>query len=607
MKKLIYLIMATGLLFTACNPMDDINAEIDAQENTVVGDAVFALTDADYEALDLSYGSFSSQEDAKAMLPDYLKGLYPVWGKGSSALVGYKLYIGNAFSVKDYKLTQADYTTSGSDLLGFQSDATPGDFLPSILADNITSPSEGDYVAANYYQFEGSASIVTPTVSLEENFDYGTTAGDLTAVSTEWTAHSGAGNGPIGYATTSLTMVDYPSINVGGSLTMSSSGSEDVNHTFSSISSGKVYASTLINLSTVGTGTYFFHFMDDTYGYSARVGAMDNGSGKILFGIGASSSTLTYGSTPFDLDTTYLLVASYNIDNGESNLYILSTVAGTEPKTPEATNTGNPGLVVQKIGVRQGGGCPTATLDGIRVANTWSSIMSNDVLEDEVIGTKVTAESLYTYTSGTWTEPSDIYILSSEDYDAMGTASGQPGKYNNFDGSMSIDTYISTFLGIKYPYAAAGDNLKVFYKYYSSSAKATLTRGNLYTVTDGAWEGHKSTIDTTLQFANDGTTWVPDNTIKYEFVGADYTYITDTFATVDGYADAVANLAKYGNISTYNWTDEQIDAVVGSVLMNNFPGMAEGQKFGVTIFVYDGSAHNITINYILEGGSYIRN
>ena len=232
----------TMVLTTSCDPMEDIHDAIAAQENIVVGEAEYTLTGDDYDDLGLSYGSFSSEDDAKQDIPPLLTDMFPVWGKGSSVLVGYQLYIGNAFNVKGYNLDQDDYTFGGSDLLGFQSDATPANYLADILADNINNSSEGDYAVAKYFQFTGSAYVITPKVAHKENFDYGATAGNLTAVSSgSWTAHSGAGNGPIGYATTSLTMVDYPSINVGGSLTMSSSGSEDVNHTFSSISSGKVY------------------------------------------------------------------------------------------------------------------------------------------------------------------------------------------------------------------------------------------------------------------------------------------------------------------------------------------------------------------------------
>jgi len=63
---------------------------------------------------------------------------------------------------------------------------------------------------------------------------------------------------------------------------------------------------------------------DGSFNYSARVGVKSDGSGKALFGIGATSSSLSYGSTSFDLNKTYLLVATYNTENGLSNLYIYS-------------------------------------------------------------------------------------------------------------------------------------------------------------------------------------------------------------------------------------------------------------------------------------------
>lgn len=37
------------------------------------------------------------------------------------------------------------------------------------------------------------------------------------------------------------------------------------------------------------------------------------------------------------------------------------------------------------------------------------------------------------------------YELTTEDYDAMGTDAGQPGKYNNFDSSMDVDAYLKIF------------------------------------------------------------------------------------------------------------------------------------------------------------------
>lgn len=605
--------MGLGLLFSACNPMDDIYDDIDAQENQIVGDATYTLTDEDYSDLELTYGSFSNLDDAKSKLPDFFADKYPVWGIGSSITAGFKLYIGNAPSVTkytsaaSYTLTLEDYALSGSDVLGFYPNIVPSNYIANILAAKISSPTEGQISLVKYTQYTEVPVVISSKIYLEENFDYGSSAGNLTTVNTDWTAHSGAGSLWVGYTTSSLSMTGYPTSGTGGSITISALGAEDVNKVFTPVTTGKVYSSALINLSAVSTGNYFFHFMDAEFGYSARVGAKNNGSGKILFGIGATSSTLTYGTTPFDLNTTYLLVASYDITSGESKLYVLPTATSTEPGTPEATNTGNAGLVVQKIGVRQGGSSsPTGTIDGIRVASSWTSVMSNDVIEDVVTGAKTNLEAFYSYTNGSWRLPTDMYMLTTEDYDSMGTASGQPGRYNNFDSSMLIDTYVSTFLGIKYPYAKEGTEQIVLYKYYSSTS-GLQTRGNLYTVTDGVWVSYKSTIDTTLQFGHDGTTWVPDNTIKYEFVKADYDYIVATFAGDATFAGAVANLSSYGNISTFNWTPAQIDAAIGAVLMHNFPGMAEGQKFAATIYVYDGSSHNSTINYILTGGSYVRN
>jgi len=610
MKKIIYLFAVLGMAFlSSCTPLEDINAEIDAQINPIVGDAVFTLTDDDYAALDLSYGSFSSLEDAKAALPGFLSDKYPVWGKGSSALVGYKLYVGSAFGIDEYTLDQDDYTTSGSDVLGFQFDASPADYLADILAANLSYSDEGDYAIAKYFQYSGAVVVLTPTVSFEENFDYGSTAGDLTTISAgTWANHSGTAN-QLMYATTSLAMTDYPTTDVGGSIILDAAGSEDMNSDLSApVTSGTMYASTLINLSTVGSGTYFFHFMDGGYGYSARVGAMTDGNGGVLFGIGATSSSLTYGTTSFDLNTTYLLVSSYNIDNGVSNLYVLTSAEATEPDVAEASNTGDAGKSIERIGIRQGYGGPTATLDGIRVANTWSAIMSNAVLADEIIGDKTAYDVFYTLSGGVWKEAtSGLYALASDDYDAMGTDYGLPGKYNNFDSSMDIDAYISTFLGIKYPFAQDDDNMNVVYKYYSSSAHATQTRGNSYTVVNGVWTGYQSTISTTLQFGHDGTTWVPDNTIKYVLTGADYVYIADQLDGNPDFADvSLGNLASYGDFD-YNWSEAQIVYALGVLADHINPTAAEGQKYTFVYLLYDNGLNTISMNLIKTNGIWVLN
>ena len=603
MKRIFYCLAILGITFVGCNPMEDIYDGLDTTADPIVGSESYTLTSDDYTELDLGFGSFNSEDDARTMLPAFLSDRYPFWGEGSSVLVGFDLYVGNAFDLRDYNLVQDDYTFSSSDGLGFNSDDDPLEYLADILTTNIESPSIGDYRRARYFQFTGDFVVVTPTVSLDDNFDYGATAGDLTAVgSANWEAHSGAGSGPIGYATSSLSMTDYPSTDIGGSITIDADGSEDISSYFSGIASGNVYASALVNLSTVSTGTYIFHLRDTDFavGYVARVGAMDDGSGNILFGIGASSSTLTYGTTSFDLNTTYLLVSSYNIETGVSNLYILDAAEATEPTTPEATSTGDTGAVVTGVSIRQGGGGPTGVFDGIRVANTWSAIMSNDVLDDEIVGDKTAYEMYFEYTGTEWALPSDsFYAITDEDYESMGIES--------FGSSISPDDYLATFLSLKYPYAQEDDMINVGYNYESSSS-GTGARGSLYTFLDGEWTAYQSTISTTLQFGYVNGVWEPDNTIRYTLTSADYAAIVADLATV--YPAATASTENYGNMdrragNAAEWTDPMILDAINVVLGNVAPSADEEQKYVITLEVYNGSNTTEDFAVIKIGGVWV--
>ena len=210
---------------------------------------------------------------------------------------------------------------------------------------------------------------------LAEDFDYGNSNGDLTAISSGvWTGHSGTTPAAYIAAPTSLSMTDYPSSGVGGHVSLVGSNSQDVNRAFTEITSGTVYGSALVNLSSVGTGNYFMHF--NSSGFRARVGAKDDGNGDVLFGIGTSSGP-TYGTTAFSLNTTYLLVFSYEITSGVTNLYVLSAVTQTEPGSPEATSTGSTGTAINAISLRQSSNIPAVLVDGVRVATTWNEIMND--------------------------------------------------------------------------------------------------------------------------------------------------------------------------------------------------------------------------------------
>lgn len=127
----------------------------------------------------------------------------------------------------------------------------------------------------------------------------------------------------------------------------------------------------------------------------------------------------------------------------------------------------------------------------------------------------------------------------------------------------------------------------------------------LYIFSGGEWllyNDHFQTTEESLNFGHDGTTWVPDNTIKYTFTTADFSVCGDE-ANGLGNADARANLRSFGNFGT-QWSHEEIVEAIGFVLKLNFPSSEVGQKYLVTYNTYP--AGDLTTLLILdESGDYL--
>ncbi|AMC11495.1 hypothetical protein Lupro_09550 [Lutibacter profundi] len=159
MKKFIYLLPVLALFFTACDPMEDINAVLDAQEQIISGDATLTLSDDDYDALNLNYGNFSSIDDAKAMIPGLLNKKFPVWGEGSLATVTFKWY--NPMSTPSgyvYALSDAEHNA----ITG----RTYGNFdrsyhIFNYLDATFPSPSEGEFHSLRYRFYAGGETTLT--------------------------------------------------------------------------------------------------------------------------------------------------------------------------------------------------------------------------------------------------------------------------------------------------------------------------------------------------------------------------------------------------------------------------------------------------------------
>lgn len=150
------------MVFTSCDPLDDIHDEIDAIDAVISGEATITLTEADYTGdlddggLGLSFPNFSSVDDAKEMLPGFLSSKYPAWGNESLAAVTFKLYNkkNDEKSLAVYEVTSADYTDNGHSYGNFSSFSDITDFL------DVKYPSAADRLLVNltYLYYNGTVS-----------------------------------------------------------------------------------------------------------------------------------------------------------------------------------------------------------------------------------------------------------------------------------------------------------------------------------------------------------------------------------------------------------------------------------------------------------------
>jgi len=137
MKKIFYSFAILSLLFTSCNPLEDIYEEIDAVETVISGEATITLTETDYTddvedgGLGLSFPNFSSETDAKTMLPGFLSNKFPAWGKESLAEVTFKLYSPkrDEKSLAVYEVSSDDYAAGGHSFGNFSSSGDITEFL----------------------------------------------------------------------------------------------------------------------------------------------------------------------------------------------------------------------------------------------------------------------------------------------------------------------------------------------------------------------------------------------------------------------------------------------------------------------------------------------
>lgn len=170
-------------------------------------------------------------------------------------------------------------------------------------------------------------------------------------------------------------------------------GGADYYTSFTSQTSGTVYGSFILNLSSLGTlnnagGGYFASFLQDAstsaFGGVVWLKASTTTVGKYNIGIStrSSGSAVSWLSNDLDINTSYFVVIAYEMVSGTANdvakIWLNTTaIGGTEPAADATAVSGTSDLTsVGRFLLRQDNATntPFIDFDELRVGTTWASV-----------------------------------------------------------------------------------------------------------------------------------------------------------------------------------------------------------------------------------------
>lgn len=211
--------------------------------------------------------------------------------------------------------------------------------------------------------------------------------------------------------------------------------------------------------------------------------------------------------TDSPLNATWTDISSYfTIPQEPTGGYATDfSLAGTVDLSAYA---GNIRIAFKYTGSGTGAKTTTYQIDNVNVITYAASPAAMTVLAKA--GNTENQLAMYTYNGTAWVIKEKVTVVNPADYDAM----GEPGVRDNFSSSIAPQNYLPQFLGLKYPYAQAGDTVAVVYNYYNG--EATVLKADEYVFTAGAWTYNTQPVTVvTEQYAlsEDGWKFSPDVTI----------------------------------------------------------------------------------------------
>ena len=562
-KKLLY-ISAIGLMLWACNPMDDINKQIDSDNpiTNVNQNIDITLTKSDYESMGGNVATnhaFSSTDPSANYVPDFLKTLHPFLTRGSVARITYNFVIGTSdlagyAGAAKYTLSADDYN-SVSETVGsagyFSPSNQANDYIPDILTNAIPDAIDGSHyiISYKYSPVDPNPNAIKRSALLDQTF--GLDLSPFTTVSVTgdqtWVGDANYGAKMSGYVsgTGAVPNEDWlisPAINLDG------------------------YKDAVLNFSQV------INFLNGQWDQITVAVSTDyNGTDPTT----ATWTALTIPNLP--TGSNYTNVASGDVD--------LSAYDGQT-------------IYIGFKYVSSDSNAATWEISNVAVSAVGSPVVKTS-----------TVEEYYTFNSG-WAKSTDAYYVKQDDYKAMG---GSLAKYGDFSSSDNPDNYLPQLLASKFPYAQDGSSMVVAYKYYSGGLQ---TRADEYFFIKGAWSKYMVKTD---QFILGNTDeWVFDPTVNYSMTKDDYQLVVDYVKANIG----AQYVSSYGNNETYygsnayygefqagpgnfdssfaTWQDAVKEAIGQGFLPSKFPdavNQVDGidVNYKITFDIYNGS----TIYYVI--------
>jgi hypothetical protein len=199
-----------------------------------------------------------------------------------------------------------------------------------------------------------------------------------------------------------------------------------------------------------------------------------------------------------------------------------------------------------------------------------------------------------------------IYLVSPTQY-----ASVSRGVNNSFVSTdvSTLPSYFNSFLkndAAVMGAAKAGDLRYVTYKYYQSS---TISHQKIYLL---QYDGSNWSPNATLSFIKRDGKWIPDPTVYYTMLPADYTDIADNAPATIGNTANRANLKSFKNFNLVTaqatgWATADVEAALIFILNKKFPSAAADPNviWNVSFVAYTGSTGTARKDFIRTSNGFV--